>query len=131
MKFGAERRPPDRAAAPLLQRALTRWWPELAPLRVTHAWSGKVAMTFDKTAHMGQREGVHFALGCNGNGVALMSYLGWRTARKLLGQENRPCAFDRPAFPTRAYYHGRPWFLPIAAGWYRLRDGIDRLTAPR
>ena len=121
----------DRAAAPVLHRALTRWWPELAPIRVSHAWSGKVAMTFDKTAHIGERNGVHFALGCNGNGVALMSYLGWRTARKLLGQENRPCAFDRPDFPTRAYYRGHPWFLPVIGGWYRLRDGIDRLTAPR
>jgi glycine/D-amino acid oxidase-like deaminating enzyme len=118
----------DGRAAPLLHRALRHYWPALREHRITHAWSGRVAMTFDKTAHMGIQDGVHFALGCNGNGVALMSYLGHRTARKILGQENRPCAFDQANFPTRPGYYGRPWFLPVLTSYYRARDGLERLT---
>jgi glycine/D-amino acid oxidase-like deaminating enzyme len=118
----------DGRAAPLLHRALRHYWPALSEHRITHAWSGRVAMTFDKTAHMGIQDGVHFALGCNGNGVALMSYLGHRTARKILGQENRPCAFDQANFPTRPGYYGRPWFLPVLTSYYRARDGLERLT---
>jgi glycine/D-amino acid oxidase-like deaminating enzyme len=95
--------------------------------RITHAWSGKVAMTFDKVAHMGRHNGVHYAVGCNGNGVALMTYLGHQTALKLLGNQVRPCEFDTDVFPTEPFYAGgEPWFLPIVSAWYRLNDAIDR-----
>lgn len=121
----------DVAAAPILYEAMLEIWPQLRGRRITHAWSGFVGMTRDKTARMGVRDGVHFAMGCNGNGVALMSYLGHRTARKLLGQENRLCAFEQPTFPTIPLYRGLPWFVPVVSAWYMLRDRIDRLRAPR
>jgi glycine/D-amino acid oxidase-like deaminating enzyme len=116
----------ERAAARNLAARLEEVWPQLARYRVSHSWRGKVAMTFDKVAHMGRDEGVHYALGCNGNGVALMTYLGHQTALKLLGKANKASAFDAPDFPTEPYYAGRPWFLPIVSAWYHLRDGIDR-----
>lgn len=116
----------ERAAAANLAARLEEVWPQLSTFRITHSWRGKVAMTFDKVAHMGQDDGVHYAVGCNGNGVALMTYLGHQTALKLLGKANKVCAFDTPDFPTEPYYAGRPWFLPIVSAWYHLRDGIDR-----
>jgi len=116
----------ERAAAHNLAARLEEVWPQLARFKISHSWRGKVAMTFDKVAHMGQDEGVHYAIGCNGNGVALMTYLGHQTALKLLGKANKACAFDAPDFPTEPYYSGRPWFLPIVSAWYHLRDGIDR-----
>ena len=119
----------ERAAARNLSRKLAAVWPKLDKFRVTHSWRGKVAMTFDKVAHMGADEGVHYAVGCNGNGVALMTYLGHQTALKLLGRANKPCAFDVPDFPTEPYYGGKPWFLPIVSGWYHFRDGVDRMLA--
>lgn len=119
----------ERAAAANLARKLTEVWPQLRPFRVTHSWRGKVAMTFDKVAHMGVEDGLHYAVGCNGNGVALMTYLGHQTALKLLGRANRPCAFDTPDFPAEPYYFGRPWFLPAVSAWYHLRDRVDRLVA--
>jgi glycine/D-amino acid oxidase-like deaminating enzyme len=119
----------EQAAARILSRKLVEVWPKLASFRITHSWRGKVAMTFDKVAHMGTDEGIHFAVGCNGNGVALMTYLGQQTALKLLGRANKACAFDVPDFPTEPYYAGRPWFLPIVSGWYHLRDSIERTLA--
>jgi gamma-glutamylputrescine oxidase len=86
-------------------------------------------MTFDKIAHMGRHEGVDFAVGCNGNGVALMTYLGHQSALRLLGKQNRACAFDDPTFPANSLYNGTPWFLPIVSGWYHLLDGIERRMA--
>ncbi len=132
MLFGARpswRPRSDRDAVPSLHRQMCRVWPQLREVRVTHAWSGFVAMTFDKTAHMGERDGVHYALGCNGNGVALMTYLGHQTGLKLLGRQNRPCAFDQPAFPTRTGYAGSPWFLPLVSAYYHARDKVDLLLA--
>ena len=117
----------ERAAASNLAARLQEVWPKLARFRISHSWRGKVAMTFDKVAHMGREDGIHYAVGCNGNGVALMTYLGHQTALKLLGKANKACAFDTPDFPTEPYYDGRPWFLPIVSAWYHLRDGLEGL----
>jgi glycine/D-amino acid oxidase-like deaminating enzyme len=119
----------DEAAAGVLHSRMCEVWPQLAGRRISHVWSGYVGMTFDKTAHMGERDGIVHAVGCNGNGVALMTYLGHRTALKLLGRQNRPCAFDREAFPSHPLYRGKAWFLPVVGGWYRIRDRMDRLAA--
>lgn len=119
----------EEEAAPRLYVTMTRIWPELAAYRLTHCWSGYVGMTFDKIAHMGSHDGLHHAVGCNGNGVALMTYLGHQSALKLLGHQNRACAFDDPAFPANPLYNGRPWFLPIVSGWYHLQDVVDRQMA--
>jgi gamma-glutamylputrescine oxidase len=116
-------------AAPRLHRMMVRVWPQLRDVRLTHCWSGYVGMTVDKIAHMGTHADASHAVGCNGNGVALMSYLGHQSALKLLGRQNRACAFDSPAFPTHPLYHGNPWFSPIVSGWYHLRDAVDRRMA--
>jgi hypothetical protein len=118
----------ERATAPRLFAFMCGVWPQLKGYRITHAWKGNVAMTFDHLPHMGVQDGVHYALGCNGSGVAMMTYLGHQTALKILGRQNRPCAFDGVAFPTRPFYTGTPWFLPIVGSWYRLRDALERAT---
>jgi glycine/D-amino acid oxidase-like deaminating enzyme len=114
------------AAAPVLHRFMTDVFPELAGVRVTHAWTGNVAFTFDFLPHLGVHEGVHHAVGCQGSGVAMLSWLGYRAALKLSGQANAATAFDDLPFPTLPFYAGTPWFLPIVGSWYRLRDSLDR-----
>lgn len=118
--------PPAKAAV-AMHAKLRRVWPELADVRVAFAWTGNVGMTADHLPHMGRYEGIHYALGCNGSGVAMMSYLGAQTARKLLGRQNRPCAFDVSDFPAVPLYGGTPWFTPIVTRWYDIRDAVDRL----
>lgn len=120
---------PEHAAARQLRAKMLEIWPQLGGYRVTHCWSGRVAMTFDKIAHMGSHDGAYHAVGCNGNGVALMTYLGHQSALKILGKQNRQCAFDDPAFPTNPLYRGKPWFLPIVSGWYRVLDRVERYAA--
>ncbi|MET7247987.1 FAD-binding oxidoreductase [Methylobacterium sp. EM32] len=124
---------PEREAAPKLHALMRAVWPQLAAVQVTHCWSGKVGMTADKLAHLGRQDGVDFAVGCNGNGVALMTYLGHQAALKLLGRQNRPSAFDAPSFPRVPvpFYDGKPWFLPVVSGWYHLRDAVEHRFAGR
>ena len=99
-------------------------------MRVTHAWTGNTAFTFDYLPHMGVTEkGLHYAMGCNGSGVAMLSYLGAQVGRKILGGGNRITAFDGRGFPTRPLYTGYPWFLPAVGSWYRFRDWLDRRVA--
>jgi glycine/D-amino acid oxidase-like deaminating enzyme len=118
-----------REAAPRLHDLMTRVWPELARARVTHAWTGNVAFTFDHVPHMGVHEGVHYAAGCQGSGVGMATYLGYRVALKLAGKQVEPSAFDNLPFPTRPTYTGDPWFLPIVGSYYRLRDWLERRLA--
>jgi glycine/D-amino acid oxidase-like deaminating enzyme len=119
-----------RKAAPFLYRQMTDVFPQLRGRKITHCWTGGVAFTFDFLPHMGTRDGMHYLMGCNGSGVVMMTYLGTQTAMKMLGRANRPCPFDDLPFPTQPFYGGDPWFLPIVAGWFAIRDRIDRARAP-
>ncbi|SDG53472.1 NAD(P)/FAD-dependent oxidoreductase [Alloyangia pacifica] len=116
----------ERRAAKRIYARMLAIWPQLEGVKITHSWIGSVAMTRDKIAHIGERDNAHFTIGCNGNGVALMTYLGHQMARKILNQQNQPSAFDREKFTAVPFYSGKPWFLPAFTGWYRLRDFIDR-----
>jgi gamma-glutamylputrescine oxidase len=115
----------ERTAALGLYRRMVRVWPELRGYRISHAWKGYLGFTFDRLPHMGVRQGVHFALGCNGSGVAMASYLGHQVALKLLGRQNRACPFEQLPFPTHVAYRGRAWFLPALGLWYRILDELD------
>jgi glycine/D-amino acid oxidase-like deaminating enzyme len=120
----------ERTAARGLYRRMIRVWPELRGCRITHAWKGYLGFTFDRLPHMGtqvggMRAGVHFAMGCNGSGVAMAAYLGHQTALKILGRQNRPCPFEELPFPTHVAYRGRAWFLPALGLWYQFLDELD------
>jgi glycine/D-amino acid oxidase-like deaminating enzyme len=112
--------------APILHRFMLDRFPQLKGTKITHAWTGNVAFTLDELPHMGKFENLHYALGCNGSGIAMMTYLGQQTARKVAGKSNRICAFDQPEFPSHPLYSGNTWFLPWIGRYFRTRDWIDR-----
>jgi glycine/D-amino acid oxidase-like deaminating enzyme len=117
-------------SAPALHGMMLARWPQLKGVRVTHAWTGNTAFSFDFLPHMGVTEkGLHYAMGCNGSGVAMLSYLGAQVGRKILGGVNSINAFDGRDFPTMPLYSGTPWFLPFIGSYYRLRDWLDRRVA--
>ena len=118
---------PERAAGVLYQRMVATF-PGLAGARISHAWGCKVAFTLDGLPHMGELDGLHYIAGCNGNGVAMMSYLGYRVARKLLEGAKSACVFDQPTFPQLPLYDGTPWFLPVAAAAYRVLDLLEGVS---
>ncbi len=113
-------------SAPILYKFMLDRFPQLRGTRITHSWTGNVAFTMDELPHMGVMDGMHYALGCNGSGVAMMTYLGTQTARKIAGVANCQCAFDGPDMPTHPLYHGDPWFVPWVGRYFRARDWIDR-----
>ena len=115
--------------AHVLYSYMTERFPQLRGARITHGWTGNTAFTLDALPHMGEDEGLHYALGCNGSGIAMMTYLGYQTARKIARATNYACAFDSPDFPDHALYSGNPWFLPLIGSYYRLRDRVDRMLA--
>ncbi len=111
-----------RVSGRTLHRFMRGIFPELADVKITHSWTGNVAFTFDRLPHTGVRDGIHFAMGYCGSGVAMATYLGHQTAGRILGKPESRTAFDDLEFPTRAWYGGDPWFLPLVAMWYRVQD---------
>ena len=39
---------------------------------MTHAWTGRVAFSFNYLPHLGTLDGLHYALGYSGTGVAML-----------------------------------------------------------
>lgn len=122
--------PPD-VSAMLLHRMMIDRWPQLKGTRITHSWSGFVAMTTDALPHMGQEDGLHYCTGCNGSGVAMLTYLGNQVARRILQDGKSDSVFADLKFPgiPVPFYNGSPWFLPIVGEYYRYLDRRDRRRA--
>jgi len=112
-------------AARRLHRFLVGLLPEMAGVRITHGWTGNVAFAFDFMPHVGQQDGIHYALACNGSGVVTMTHLGRCAAWQILGTANRPSAFARLPFPTVPGYSGNPWFMPVVGASYQFKDWRD------
>lgn len=119
--------------APILHARMVERFPELAGIRVSHAWSGLVAFTADFAPHLGLRDGLHYCLGCNGSGVAMLSYFGYVVARRIVtGGEHASAYAGRPfAKIPLPFYSGRPWFLPALGSFYLALDRHERRRAAR
>ncbi|HET7469125.1 MAG TPA: FAD-binding oxidoreductase [Gemmatimonadales bacterium] len=111
-------------SAAILRRGMVEVFPELAGVPVEYAWDGRVAFTLDQMPHAGVLDGIHYALGYGGHGVALATWLGARMGEALAGAGTIP----RLTSPFRAVplYGGTPWFLPLVGGYYRMRDWAGR-----
>jgi glycine/D-amino acid oxidase-like deaminating enzyme len=109
-------------SAAILRRGMTEVFPELTSVPVEFAWGGQVAFTMDQMPHAGVLDGIHYALGYGGHGVALATWLGARMGEALAGAG----AIPRLTAPFRPVplYGGTPWFLPLVGGYYRLRDWL-------
>jgi glycine/D-amino acid oxidase-like deaminating enzyme len=114
-----------RQSAAILQRAMGQVFPQLRDTPVAYAWGGTLDAAFDLMPHAGERDGMRFALGFAGHGVALATYLGRLLAAQMLGRQadNPFASIPFPRAPL-GLYNGSPWFLPFAGAWYRLLDQI-------
>ena len=110
-----------KRAATILQRSMVEVHPQLAGTPVEYAWGGKVAYTFDRMVHAGRADGVTYATGCCGSGVAIMPWLGTRIAEWVGG--GAPPEIASLSFPlVPAPYEGRAWFLPLAGEYWKAKD---------
>lgn len=117
---------PEVEAAPILHRFMREVWPQLRGTTITHSWKGLVCFTFDDLPHLGVADGIHYAAGCQGNGVVMMTYMGEQAARKIISGSKKQCGLDMERFASRPLYSGDPWFLPAVGGYYKARDAVDR-----
>ena len=109
-------------SGPRLHEDMVALFPELRDVRISHSWCGFVAYTFDELMHVGEHDGLHYAMGYCGAGVGTSSYFGMRVGQQVLGLPEGLTAFDGLAFQTRPLYTGDPWFLAPSVAYYRWRD---------
>jgi glycine/D-amino acid oxidase-like deaminating enzyme len=107
-------------SARLLGRDLRAVFPALAAVPIEYAWAGRLGVARDRLPHAGRLDGVHYALAYAGHGVALATWLGARMGDALAGRGAVPELVG--GLPSIPLYGGRPWFLPLVGGYYRLKD---------
>ncbi len=102
-----------------------RLWPALGATAWTHAWGGRIAMTWDHYPHLHEpADGILIALGYNGRGVALASALGAELARRAIDPR---AELAIPVSPLRAIPLHALWPLAVKAAVLRGRLA-DRLA---
>lgn len=115
----------NRKSAEILRRDMIQVFPELKDVAVDYVWSGNVCFTRDLLPHAGRFEnGMHYAAGYGGHGVAMATYLGAKMAGVILGRDDQN-PFKDMRFRAIPLYDGRPWFLPFAAVWFKFLDWLS------
>ena len=92
--------------------------------RVDYAWGGLVAMTRDQMPHAGRLDGVFYACGYSGHGIAMATSLGDAIGRRMAGQSVvHPFVDD--GLPRLHSMPGTPWFIPFVGSYYRIKDWVS------
>src|SRR5579872_119218 len=115
-----------RKSAEILRRGMIDVYPQLHDAKIDYVWGGTLDFAFDIMPHAGQIDGVYYALGYAGHGVAMATYQGQKIAELIAGDkpENPFVGILFPGAPL-GVYNGRPWFLPFAGAWYKFLDWVS------
>jgi glycine/D-amino acid oxidase-like deaminating enzyme len=120
-----------RRSAEILRRGMIDVYPQLSDARVEYVWGGTLDFAFDMMPHAGQLEGIYYAVGYAGHGVAMATYQGQKIAELMVSKNAGGSQPENPfvgipfAGAPLGLYNGKPWFLPFAGAWYKLLDWIS------
>jgi glycine/D-amino acid oxidase-like deaminating enzyme len=115
-----------RKSAEILRHGMIEVYPQLRQMKTEYVWGGTLDFAFDIMPHAGRMDGIYFALGYAGHGVAMATYLGQKVAEFIAtGKDENPYAgIPFPGAPL-GLYNGNPWFLPLAGAWYKFLDWVS------
>jgi len=115
-----------RRSAEILHRGMIAVYPQLRDAKVEYVWGGTLDFAFDIMPHAGQIDGMYYAVGYAGHGVAMATYQGQKMAELIAGDkpENPFVGIPFPGAPL-GLYSGKPWFLPFAGMWYKFLDWVS------
>jgi glycine/D-amino acid oxidase-like deaminating enzyme len=115
-----------RKSAEILRQGMIEVYPQLRDTKVEFVWGGTLDFAFDIMPHAGQMDGMYYAVGYAGHGVAMATYQGHLIAQQMCGEKpDNP--FDGIPFPRAplGLYNGKPWFLPLAGAYYKILDWVS------
>src|SRR5438874_2273780 len=112
-----------RRSAEILRRGMIAVYPRLRGVKVEFVWGGTLDFTIDVMPHAGQIDGMYFAAGFAGHGVAAATWFGAKLAGIICGELN-DIPFDGIKFPAAplGLRSGNAWALPLAGAWYKILD---------
>jgi gamma-glutamylputrescine oxidase len=115
-----------RDLAGFVRRHMLKVYPQLADVKITHAWGGTLGITTYRVPYVRTiAPGVRIAAGYSGQGVMLAPYFGKLLADAALGEAGGVELLARlpvPPFPGGRWLR---WPLTVAGlSWYALRDRL-------
>ena len=112
-----------RQSAEILRRGMVGVYPQLRSAKVEFVWGGTLDFTLDVMPHAGKIDGMYFAAGFAGHGVAAATWFGAKLAAQICGDPS-DIPFDRIKFPAAplGLRSGNTWALPLAGAWYKILD---------
>jgi glycine/D-amino acid oxidase-like deaminating enzyme len=112
-----------RQSAEILRRGMIGVYPQLRDTKIEFVWGGTLDFTLDVMPHAGKLDGMYFAAGFAGHGVAAATWFGAKLADLICGDPN-DIPFDSIKFPAAPFglRSGNTWALPLAGAWYRILD---------
>jgi glycine/D-amino acid oxidase-like deaminating enzyme len=114
-----------RRSAELLRKGMIEVYPQLRDTKVEYVWGGTLDFAMDVMPHSGKIDGMYFAVGFAGHGVAAATWMGAKLAGVICGDpDDNP--FSRIAFPSapRGLRSGNTWALPLAGAYYKVLDWL-------
>jgi glycine/D-amino acid oxidase-like deaminating enzyme len=114
-----------RESAELLRQGMIGVYPQLQNTAVEYVWGGTLDFAFDVMPHSGRIDGMHFAVGFAGHGVAAATWMGAKLAGSICGDpDDNP--FSKISFPSApvGLRSGNAWALPLAGAYYRVLDWL-------
>jgi glycine/D-amino acid oxidase-like deaminating enzyme len=114
-----------RESAELLRQGMVRVYPQLRDAKVEFVWGGTLDFAFDVMPHSGKIDGMNFAVGFAGHGVAAATWMGTKRAGVICGEKDEN-PFSKIAFPGApiGLRSGNTWALPLAGMYYRVLDWL-------
>jgi glycine/D-amino acid oxidase-like deaminating enzyme len=112
-----------RQSAEILRRGMISVYTQLRDTKIEFVWGGTLDFTLDVMPHAGKIDGMYFAAGFAGHGVAAATWFGAKLAGLICGDPN-DIPFDGIKFPAAplGLRSGNTWALPLAGAWYRILD---------
>ena len=107
-----------------LQRELSRIFPELQEVPISHSWYGHVAMNRDMVPRIFSHSGRRYATGYCGSGVVWARWAGQKVAWQILGDDAGESALDFRAPAAVPLFNGNAWFMPGVYAWLSAQDRL-------
>lgn len=106
-------------------KSIKNAFPILDNYTIDYIWGGKVGVTFNTLPQVKLENNKIFVFGCNGSGVALMPYLGYKSISLITKKTNSLITIIKIKNKKNYLKKLITLFLPILGIYYRLKEKIE------
>ena len=104
---------------------ISRILPSLNNFKINYIWGGKVGVTFNTLPQVKNENNRLYVFGCNGSGVALMPYLGYKSISLITKKNNSMITITKINNKKNYFKKIVSFLLPIVGIYYRTKEVIE------